>query len=133
MSLVEFNNKLSRELGIMDFKTYLIKYNEITCKLDLDILTDEFVKYLTTSSFDIHQNELLTYNIIKSGKNIFNTVQQLFIQYNLICGRDYIIKENIKQSNKIDSPIIINTDQYTIYCNSFTFKMCLMRTLRTQT
>lgn len=100
---------------------YVLK-NANEYNIDIEILND-FLSYVNISDFVIHHKKLQQFGVLNNIKDSYN-VKQMLQQYDFIENIDYIVEEKDNTNG--------GKKQKIYKLKPRTFKLCLMRSLKTR-
>ena len=124
-TIEEYNTYLVENQVNINIIDYVKEVNKLEFKIDISFI-DEFIELVSKNECCIHHNMLEKYGIL-SLKSGTSDIKRLLEQNNFIENKDFNLR-NVAEVRKNRGSVIKN--EY--YLHPKTFKMCLMRSLKTR-
>ena len=122
MQIQNFNQKLIDENVDINIIDYVKLLNNESYHLDISFI-DDFICLIDKVEFCISHDMLYKYGVLSDHNTTH--VKRMMEQYNFIEGIDFLVKTNIGFNPKGGRP------QYNYLLHPDTFKMCLMKSIKT--
>jgi phage anti-repressor protein len=126
MSDIEkYNNNLVNSKTIITIINYVKAVNRLKYNIDIDFI-DEFIELVNKDECCIHHSMLQKYGILSLNKGTTH-VKDMITQYNFIENDDFRLSKVRESASKGGC-----THKNEYYFHPRAFKICLMRSLKTQ-
>ena len=120
----KINNELIEQQRTINIIDYVKEINNIYYKIDIEFI-DEFIELVNTDDCCIHHNMLKKYGI-STLNGTTNDIKKILSQYDFVENTDYRLRQ-VSQSNHGGC-----THKNEYYLHPRSFKICLMRSLKTK-
>ena len=124
-TIEEYNNYLVENQININIIEYVKEVNKIEFKIKIDFI-DDFIKLVSKKECCIHHNMLEKYGVLTLNKGTSN-IKRLLEQNEFKENKDFNLL-NVEEVRENRGCVIKNV----YYLHPQTFKMCLMRTLKTR-